>query len=71
MLIWCRGTELRVCYLEVARTLNREDEDDEVLLHEGLGEFALITGRCGPDTLLLGYFYTPTVATFHDEVAYW
>ena len=59
----------RVWYLEVTGTLNREDEDDRAVLHEGLAELALRTRRGGPDTLLLGYFYTPTVATFQDEVA--
>lgn len=55
-------------YLEVSRALNREDEDDEVILQEGLSEFGLIAWCGGPDTFLLRNFYVPDVAALHDEV---
>lgn len=56
-------------YLEVTRTLNGEDEDHGVVLHEGPGELGLVTGRGGPDPLLLGDLDAPHVAALHDEVA--
>lgn len=43
-------------YLEATRTLDGEDEDDELVLQEGLGQLALVAGRGGPDPPLLGYF---------------
>lgn len=52
----------------MSRALNREDEDDEVILQEGLGQFALIAWCGGPDTLLLRNFYVPDIAALHDEV---
>lgn len=58
------------CYLELPRSLNREDEDDSPVLQEGLGEFALIARRGGPDTFLLRNIYVPHIAALHDEVAH-
>ena len=52
----------------MSRALNREDEDDEVILQEGLGQFGLIARCGGPDPFLLRNLYVPDVAALHDEV---
>lgn len=49
--------------------LNREDEDDEVIVEEGLGEFGLVAWSGGPDAFLLRNLYVPDVAALHNEVA--
>lgn len=56
-------------YLEVSRALDREDEDDEAISQEGLGEFVLIAWCSRPDPFLLGNFYIPDVAALHNEVS--
>ena len=54
--------------LEVPGSLHGEDEDDEVVLEEGLGEFALVARGGGPDPFLLRDLDVPHTAALHDEV---
>lgn len=61
------STEIR--YLEVSRSLDREDENYEAICQESLGEFGLVAWCSRPDAFLLRNLYVSDAVALHNEVS--